>query len=108
MKFTIFVEGPFDKKIDRSKLTLNSAGQFVVFDGKSTRLEIENCCAKLAPHCECVVAFTGKNIGRLIVHWHKGKQLPILPDFKRCSKPQCSYCGGIYFSNQKSLTNKNL
>lgn len=102
MSYTIFVEGPFDRHINRSKLKLNCGGQLVVFDGTATRAEVEQACARLAPHCQCVVAFAGKDIGRLVIHWHRGQQQPIPPDFQRCSDPRCSYCGGTFFAQQEA------
>lgn len=106
MKATIFVEGPFDSQLNRTKLLLNCAGQLVAFDGKATRAELESACARLAPHCQCVVAFTGGNIGRLIIHWHHGQKQPIAPDFVRCSDRRCSYCGGTYFAAQEAEAQK--
>lgn len=67
--YTIFVEPPFSPRVNTYCLIINSAKQFIAFDGKTSLFQVSDWAAKLSKHCHKVQVFKGKELGKLIISY---------------------------------------
>ena len=61
--FTVYVEKPTPKLA--AKCTVNSAGQYIAFDGKATGASMLGFTQMLERDCRTVQVFKGKALGKL-------------------------------------------
>lgn len=72
--FVLIMNGP-KPHVKVENTTRNCVGDFVVWDGVSTQLEVQSAAEKLAPHCLRLCMFKGKkDLGHLTAEWFEGRK----------------------------------